>query len=83
MCSSDLVGCLLAPVAEAGNAEQLARKMAFYEQLGSHLQKVRNKRREFIICGNWHLAHTAADVQDTNRNSNTRASLAERRERRN
>ena len=58
------VGCLLAPFAEPGNDEQLARKMAFYDQLGGHLQKVRNKRREFIICGNWHLAHTAADVQD-------------------
>ena len=74
------VGCLLAPQAEPGNAEQLARKAEFYELLGAHLQKVRNKRREFVICGNWQLAHTPADVQDTDRNSTTPGFLAEERQ---
>ncbi len=67
------IGCLLAPFAEPGDTDQLARKMAFYEQLGGHLQKVRNKRREFIICGNWHLVHTSADVQNTDHNSDSSA----------
>ena len=74
------VGCLLAPQAEVDNAEQQARKSQFYELLGSHLQKVRNKRREFIICGNWQLAHSAADVQDTERNSTIPGFLAEERQ---
>jgi exodeoxyribonuclease-3 len=74
------VGCLLAPFAEPGNADQLAHKLAFYEQLGGHLQKVRNKRREFIICGNWQLAHTAADVQNTEQNSNSPGFLTEERQ---
>ncbi|MCP5166049.1 MAG: endonuclease/exonuclease/phosphatase family protein [Pseudomonadales bacterium] len=74
------VGCLLAPYAEPGNAEQLARKNEFYELLAAHLQKVRNKRREFVICGNWHLAHTPADVQDTDNNSNIPGFLAEERQ---
>lgn len=74
------VGCLLGPQAEPDNAEQLARKNEFYSLLAGHLQKVRNKRREFIICGNWHLAHTAADVQDTDRNSSTPGFLAEERQ---
>jgi exodeoxyribonuclease-3 len=74
------VGCLLSPQAEPGNEEQLARKAEFYELLGNHLQKVRNKRREFIICGNWQIAHTAADVQDTERNSSTPGFLAEDRQ---
>jgi exodeoxyribonuclease-3 len=74
------VGCLISPQAEPGNAKQVARKLEFYELLGNHLQKVRNKRREFIICGNWQIAHTAADVQDTERNSNTPGFLAEERQ---
>jgi exodeoxyribonuclease-3 len=74
------VGCLLAPSAEPGNAEQLARKTEFFALLKNHLLKIRNKRREFIICGNWHIAHTAADVQDTERNSNQPGFLAEERQ---
>ena len=61
-------------------AEQLARKNEFFDLLGNHLQKVRNKRREFIICGNWHIAHTAGDVQDTERNSTVPGFLAEERQ---
>jgi exodeoxyribonuclease-3 len=60
--------------------KQLARKNEFYELLKNHLLKIRNKRREFIICGNWHIAHTAADVQDTERNSSRPGFLAEERQ---
>ena len=74
------VGCLLAPAAETGNAGQQSRKSQFFDMLGSHLQKVRNKRREFIICGNWQIAHTAADVQDTELNSTRSGFLAEERQ---
>ncbi|MDP4789031.1 MAG: exodeoxyribonuclease III [Haliea sp.] len=74
------IGCLLAPYAAPGDAGQLARKNEFYSLLHNHLQKVRNKRREFIICGNWQLAHTAADVQDTERNSTVPGFLAEERQ---
>ena len=74
------VGCLLAPTVEPDNAEQQQRKNEFYSLLGAHLQKVRNKRREFIICGNWNIAHTPGDVQDTDRNCNTSGFLAEERQ---
>ncbi len=74
------VACLLAPHAQANDSAQQARKNDFYGLLGSHLQKVRNKRREFIICGNWHIAHSAADVQDTQSNSTTTGFLAEERQ---
>lgn len=74
------VACLLAPHAAPGDAAQQGRKSEFYGLLGSHLQKIRNKRREFIICGNWHIAHSAADVQDTERNSTTTGFLAEERQ---
>lgn len=74
------VACLLAPCAEAGNAEQQEHKNEFFSLFGAHLQKVRNKRREYIICGNWHIAHTPADVQDTERNSKATGFLAEERQ---
>ncbi|TXS93792.1 exodeoxyribonuclease III [Parahaliea maris] len=74
------VGCLLAPYAEPGSGEQLARKSEFFGLLQNHLLKIRNKRREFVICGNWHIAHTAADVQDTERHSNAPGFLAEERQ---
>lgn len=74
------VGCLLAPRAEDGNQEQLERKSEFYSLLQNHLQKVTNKRREFIICGNWQFAHTASDLQDTEANSNKPGFMAEERQ---
>jgi len=74
------VGCLLAPQVESGNAEQQVRKNEFYTLLAAHLQKVRNKRREFVICGNWGIAHTPADVQDTEKNSTASGFLAEERQ---
>jgi exodeoxyribonuclease-3 len=74
------VGCLLAPSAKDDEPEQLERKAEFYNLLAGHFQKVRNKRREFIICGNWQLAHTASDLQDTESNSNTSGFLAEERQ---
>jgi exodeoxyribonuclease III len=74
------VACMLAPSAAPGEGEQQERKNEFYSLFGAHLQKVRNKRRDFIICGNWHLAHTPADVQDTESNSTTSGFLAEERQ---
>jgi exodeoxyribonuclease-3 len=74
------VGCLLAPSACSDNAGEQARKMEFFNLLGNHLQKVRNKRREFIICGNWHMAHGHADVQDAEANSIRSGYLTEERQ---
>jgi exodeoxyribonuclease-3 len=74
------VACLLAPHAVPGDTAQQVRKNEFYGLFSAHLQKIRNKRREFIICGNWHIAHTAADVQDSQRNSTTTGFLAEERQ---
>lgn len=72
------VACLLAPA--GGDDASQARKDAFFELYGAHLQKVRNKRREFVICGNWQMAHTAADVQDTESNSTVSGFLSSERQ---
>lgn len=74
------IGCLLAPVAEEGSKESQEYKNEFFSLLAGHLQKVRNKRRKFIICGNWRMAHSAADVQNSNENSSRSGFLAEERQ---
>ena len=74
------VACLLAPSADADDPEQQARKNEFYSLFGAYLQKIRNKRREFIICGNWSIAHSPGDLQDSTNNSKTSGFLAEERQ---
>lgn len=58
------VACLLAPSASPGDDAGQDSKNQFFELFGAHLQKVRNKRRNFIICGDWQIAPEDADVQD-------------------
>jgi exodeoxyribonuclease III len=57
------VACLLGPAASLEDPGSLARKSRFYEQLRIQLDKVRKKRRQYILCGNWNMAHAARDVQ--------------------
>jgi exodeoxyribonuclease-3 len=40
----------------------MEEKAAFFDHFLSHLDKIRNKKREFIFCGNWATAHNAIDV---------------------
>ena len=39
--------------------------MRFLRQLGAHLQKVRNKKRDFILCGGWELASQPRDAEES------------------
>lgn len=71
------IGSLLAPTADEGDNAGLIRKNQFFEQYLNHLTKVRNKRRDFIICGNWNIAHRAIDIQDVRGNHGKPGSLAE------
>ena len=74
------VGCLLVPPGGDAGSDEQARKAEFLSLLQGHLSKIRNKRREFVICGGWNIAHTAADVQDTEQNSTRSGFLAEERQ---
>lgn len=56
-------GSLLAPEATADDPKSMARKVHFFELLYEHLSKIRNKRREFVISGNFRIAHQSYDVQ--------------------
>jgi exodeoxyribonuclease-3 len=74
------IGCILVPKGGEPGSKEAAHKAEFLSLLQNHLGKIRNKRREFIICGGWNLAHTAADVQDTEQNSNSSGFIAEERQ---
>ncbi|TNE76549.1 MAG: exodeoxyribonuclease III [Gammaproteobacteria bacterium] len=54
---------LLAPEAIADTQSQ-ERKDRFYRELLSHLTKISHKRRDYIFCGNWNIAHREADVSN-------------------
>ena len=55
------IGCLLAP--QGDGEATVAARARFLELLGPHLQKVRNKRRDYVICGGWGMAPEERDVQ--------------------
>jgi len=76
------VGCLLAPSGYAPNSgvpdpKAQSRKNRFFELYQAHLNKVRNKRREFFICGNWEIAHRPVDIQDRVKNRDCSGALPE------
>ncbi len=56
------VGSLLLPAIGDGTNQE--DKMRFLTNLQSHLNKISNKRRRYIICGNWQLAHTDSDLEN-------------------
>lgn len=57
------VACLLAPSAEAGSPAQEI-KTRFFTGLQNQLLKITRKRRNYIFCGNWQMAHTDIDLQN-------------------
>ncbi len=54
---------LLVPAA-IDAAQSLEEKMRFLDYLQAHFQKISNKRRKYIICGNWNIAHQKIDLQN-------------------
>jgi exodeoxyribonuclease-3 len=57
------IGSFLAPAGITGELSQdLKRK--FFDNLQAHLEKVSHKRRRYVICGNWNMAHTDIDVEN-------------------
>ena len=64
------IGSLLAPQSN-GDAQSESVKLKFFDDLQAHLHKISRKRRDFIFCGNWGMAHKAVDVQNPEKNQNT------------
>lgn len=64
------IGSLLAPMA-LSETESLEVKIKFFEDFQALLHKITRKRRHFIFCGNWGMAHTRKDVQNWHNNVDT------------
>ena len=56
------VGSLLAPAGITGTPSQEIKR-TFFNDLQAHLEKISHKRRSYIICGNWNIAHTDDDLE--------------------
>ena len=57
------IGSILVPSSSIDDANSMERKAQFLDLLQAHLDKIRNKRREFVFAGNWHIAHEIKDVE--------------------
>ena len=56
------IGSILVP---SSRNDEGSLKKQFLNQLSPHLQKVRNKKREFILCGGWELAWQPRDAEES------------------
>ena len=74
------VGSLLAPAADEGDAGSIREKSRFFELLGGHLQKIRNKRRNYVVAGNWQIAPAQIDLQRPGDHEHTPGFLLPERE---
>ncbi|HEY9035774.1 MAG TPA: exodeoxyribonuclease III [Pseudomonadales bacterium] len=57
------IASVLPPAAASLHSEAFEKRMVFLEQLQANLDKVRNKRRNYIICGNFGIAHKNRDIE--------------------
>lgn len=57
------IGSLLAPSAFSETQSQEV-KIQFFEDFQALLHKITRKRRDFIFCGNWAMAHSKRDVEN-------------------
>jgi exodeoxyribonuclease-3 len=56
-----------------------AIKFDFMERFMLYLQKLRRKRREYIICGDWNIAHKNIDIKNWRSNQQNSGFLPEER----
>ena len=54
-------------------------KMDFLDRFLSHLKALRRKRREYVICGDWNIAHKQIDLKNWRSNQKNSGFLPEER----
>jgi len=69
---------LYAPSGSSGDHRQES-KQRFMDSFMLHLQSLRRKRREFIICGDWNIAHKNIDLRNWRSNQKNSGFLPEER----
>lgn len=69
---------LYMPSGSSGEIRQAA-KFRFLDKFMPHLQSLRHENREFVICGDWNIAHKAIDLKNWRANQNHSGFLPEER----
>jgi len=69
---------LYMPSGSSGDERQ-AFKFRMMDSFLPYLQSLKRKRREFIICGDWNIAHTKADIRNWRGNQKNSGFLPEER----
>ncbi|VAW55924.1 Exodeoxyribonuclease III, partial [hydrothermal vent metagenome] len=64
----------------SSSEERLQLKLDFMQRFMTHLHKLRRKRREFVICGDWNIAHKQIDIKNWRSNQQNSGFLPEERE---
>ncbi len=63
----------------SANEERQAVKFDFMQRFMDYLQSLRRKRREFILCGDWNIAHKKIDIKNWKGNQQNSGFLPEER----
>ena len=65
----------------SGSSHELRQEAKFrcMESFTEHLQKLRRKRSEYIICGDWNIAHKEIDLKNWKQNQKNSGFLPEER----
>ena len=69
---------LYLPSGSAG-PERQASKFRFLDAFMPHLRKLRRSRREYILCGDWNIAHKQIDIRNWRSNQKNSGFLPEER----
>jgi len=72
------VASLYLPSGSAG-AHRQAAKFAFMDHLGAHLASRRQDGREYVLCGDWNIAHREIDLRNWKGNLKNSGFLPEER----
>lgn len=69
---------LYLPSGSSGDARQLV-KYSFLEQFSEHLNRLKHDNREWIICGDYNIAHQQRDIKNWRGNQNKSGFLPKER----
>jgi len=66
------------PSGSAGPHRQ-ASKFRFLKEFSSHLEKLKSRKSEIVLCGDWNIAHREIDLENWRSNRNNPGFLPEER----
>jgi exodeoxyribonuclease-3 len=69
---------LYLPSGSSGDVRQEA-KYRCMDSFTEHLKKLRRRRAEYVICGDWNIVHTQADIRNWKQNQKNSGCLPEER----